>query len=194
MVQTTGRIMTAEDISFFHKEGYVVLDGVIPKEELQPVIDETRLARISQVTDKIALDIWNGFLHGPAIFHLIGNPNLVNIAEQLVGEEIIASSVYRLRPKIPNCGYGGDESDCPCEFQKQDRPRAMEHGPSLPEREAPHQRESDSPARGCPVRSGERSADSLLPPLRRISSCEASGGPPRSSQTPSDSDRFGSAT
>jgi len=134
MVQSTGRIMTAEEISFFHKEGYVVLDGVIPKEELQPVIDEisgeidkraralfaagkltrqyeeegfeTRLARISQETDKIALDIWNGFLHGPAIFHLIGNPNLVNIAEQLVGEEIIASSVYRLRPKIPNYGYG----------------------------------------------------------------------------------------
>ena len=30
----------------------------------------------------------------------------MNIAEQLVGEEIIASSVYRLRPKIPNYGYG----------------------------------------------------------------------------------------
>jgi hypothetical protein len=115
MVHATGRIMTEEEKSFFHREGYVVLDGVIPVEELQPVIDEismeidtrahslvaagtlsrpygeegfeTRLARISQETDKIALDIWNGFLHGPAIFHLIGNPNLVNIAEQLVGEE-----------------------------------------------------------------------------------------------------------
>ncbi len=134
MVQSTGRIMTADEISFFHREGYVVLEGVIPTDELQPVIDEigeeidtraralvaagklsrpyeeegfeTRLARISRETDKIALDIWNGFLHGPAIFHLIGNPNLVNIAEQLVGEEIIASSVYRLRPKIPNYGYG----------------------------------------------------------------------------------------
>src|SRR5208283_4908050 len=109
MVESTGRVMTGEEISFFHREGYVVLDGVIPKEELQPVIDEisteidararalvaagkltrpydeegfmTRLARISRETDKIALDIWNGFLHGPAIFHLIGNPNLVNIAE-----------------------------------------------------------------------------------------------------------------
>jgi len=134
MVQSTGRIMTEAEIAFFHREGYVVLDGVIPHEELQPVIDEitreidkraralvaegklsrtfeeegfeTRLARISRETDRIALAIWNGFLHGPAIFHLIGNPNLVNIAEQLVGEEIIASSVYRLRPKIPNYGYG----------------------------------------------------------------------------------------
>ena len=134
MVQSTGRVMTGAEIDFFHREGYVVLDGVIPHEELQPVIHEitqeidkraaalveqgklsrtyeeegfeTRLARISRETDQIALAIWNGFLHGPAIFHLIGNPNLVNIAEQLVGEEIIASSVYRLRPKIPNYGYG----------------------------------------------------------------------------------------
>jgi phytanoyl-CoA hydroxylase len=134
MVQATGRIMTAEEIAFFHREGYVTLNDVIPKEELRPVIDEiteeidkrarvlvadgklsrswdeegfeTRLARISQETDQIALAIWNGFLHGPAIFHLIGNPNLLNVAEQLVGPEIIASSVYRLRPKIPNYGYG----------------------------------------------------------------------------------------
>jgi phytanoyl-CoA hydroxylase len=134
MVNATGRVMTKEEIAFFHREGYVVLEDVIPRPELQPVIDEisaeidvraralaaggtlsrpyveegfeTRLARISRETDQIALAIWNGFLHGPAIFHLIGNPNLVNIAEQLVGEEIIASSVYRLRPKIPNYGYG----------------------------------------------------------------------------------------
>jgi phytanoyl-CoA hydroxylase len=134
MVKSTGRPMSAEEIAFFHEEGYVTLEGVIPPEELQPVIDEiseeidkrarklfaegkltrlydeegfeTRLARISQENDTIALDIWNGFLHGPAIFHLIGNPNLVNLAEQLVGEEIIASSVYRLRPKIPHYGYG----------------------------------------------------------------------------------------
>jgi phytanoyl-CoA hydroxylase len=134
MVKASGRVMTADEIAFFRREGYVTLEGVIPPAELQPVIDEitveigararalvaagklsrayeeegfeTRLACISRETDAIALAIWNGFLHGPAIFHLICNPNFVNIAEQLVGEEIIASSVYRLRPKIPNYGYG----------------------------------------------------------------------------------------
>jgi hypothetical protein len=35
--------MTEEEIAFFHKEGYVVVDGVTPKEELQPVIDEKKL-------------------------------------------------------------------------------------------------------------------------------------------------------
>lgn len=130
----TGRILTQEELQQFHDVGYVVAEDVLPKEELDPVIEElnteidsraralyddgklsnryedegfeTRLARISQETDELALAIWSGVLHGPAIFHLITNPNLVNIAEQLVGDEIVASSVYRLRPKIPNYGKG----------------------------------------------------------------------------------------
>ncbi len=131
---STGRILTTAELQHFQAEGYVVAENVIPDAELQPVIDEitheidvrakklvaagklsrtyeeegfeTRLACISQETDALALQIWNGILHGPAIFHLISNANLVNVAEQLVGAEVIASSVYRLRPKIPNYGYG----------------------------------------------------------------------------------------
>jgi len=134
MQTATGRLLTQAELDHFHREGYVIAEDVIPPGELQPVIDEitreidtrarklvaegklsqpyedegfeTRLACISRETDALALQIWNGILHGPAIFHLISNPNLVNLAEQLVGPEIIASSVYRLRPKIPNYGYG----------------------------------------------------------------------------------------
>ena len=67
---------------------------------------ETRLAKISHETDKLALSIWNSILHGPAIFRLITHPNLVAAASQLCGPEVIASSVYRLRPKIPHHDYG----------------------------------------------------------------------------------------
>jgi phytanoyl-CoA hydroxylase len=126
--------MTTEQVRFFHDNGYVVLQDLIPPPDLQPVIDEitseidkraemllaagelksthasegfeTRLAKISQETSKLAVSIWNGILHGPAIFHLISHPRLVDAAEQLCGPEVIASSVYRLRPKIPNYGYG----------------------------------------------------------------------------------------
>jgi ectoine hydroxylase-related dioxygenase (phytanoyl-CoA dioxygenase family) len=126
--------LSEADIKFFHEEGYLVVRDLIPVNDLQPVIDEitseidwrakklveegalsrpyaehgfeTRLAKISQETDKVALAIWNGILHGPAIFHLISHPRLVDLAEQLCGPEVIASSVYRLRPKIPNYGYG----------------------------------------------------------------------------------------
>jgi len=119
---------------FFLEEGYLVLDDILDEADLQPVIDEinqeinvrarnlmdsgnlsklyedkpfeTRLAAISQETAKLAVSIWGGILHGPAIFYLITNPKLLDVAASLCGEEIIASSVYRLRPKIPNFGYG----------------------------------------------------------------------------------------
>lgn len=120
--------------AFFFEKGYLVLENVLEDEDLQPVIDElsseihkragqavekgelsgtfgdepfeTRLASISKQNAKIAVSIWNGALHGPAIFHLISHPRLLDVAEYFCGDEIIASSVYRLRPKIPNFGYG----------------------------------------------------------------------------------------
>lgn len=126
--------LSQEQIRFFHEQGYLVLEDLIPCADLQPVIEElnaeigaradalvakgelsrsysedgfeTRLAKISRETDKLAISIWNGILHGPAIFHLITHPRLVDIAEQLCGPELIASSVYRLRPKIPHYDYG----------------------------------------------------------------------------------------
>jgi hypothetical protein len=54
----------------------------------------------------VARAIWNGTLAGPALFDLIRHPKLLDIAEQFCGPELIASSVYRLRPKIPDYGYG----------------------------------------------------------------------------------------
>jgi len=118
----------------FLEQGYLVLEDVIhPKnidnviEELNNEIDvrakklyargeisdlyenegfETRLAKISEETPNLAVSIWNGILSGPAIFDLITSKELLDIAENFCGEEIIASSVYRLRPKIPNFGYG----------------------------------------------------------------------------------------
>ena len=45
-------------------------------------------------------------LHGPGFFQLITHPKLLDLAESLCGEELIASSVYRLRPKIPHYSYG----------------------------------------------------------------------------------------
>ena len=126
--------LSPEQVRFFHDQGFLVVEDLIPVRDLQPVIAEinaeieiraeklyargelkrlyaedgfeTRLARISQETDKVAISIWNGILHGPAIFRLITHPRLLDVAEELCGPEVIASSVYRLRPKIPHYGYG----------------------------------------------------------------------------------------
>jgi len=124
------RPLTDAQLAQFHREGFLVVNGVFDDATLQPVIDEvmgeldrraaaaiaegklsrdyreepfeTRLTRISAETDAVALQIWNGILNGPAVFNLIRNKNLLDIAEQMCGPELIASSVYRLRPKIPN--------------------------------------------------------------------------------------------
>ncbi|MEO7718918.1 MAG: phytanoyl-CoA dioxygenase family protein [Capsulimonas sp.] len=121
--------LSPEQVAQFHREGYLMVEDVFTDADLQPVIDEVseeidiraremvasdelsqtyedqdfehRLAKISAETDKVALSIWNGQLSGPAFFGLITNPSLLDVAEQICGEELIASSVYRLRPKIP---------------------------------------------------------------------------------------------
>lgn len=128
------RQLTEAELHQFEHEGYVVAEEILPPDELQPVIDEltheidvrahellaegeltdlhadagfeTRLALLSRETSAVADAIWSGVLHGPAIFRLITNPRLLAIAEQLAGPEIVASSVYRLRPKIPHYGRG----------------------------------------------------------------------------------------
>lgn len=122
-------ILTAERIRQFHEQGYLVVEDVFDDADLQPAIDDVQqyidqrateliaegelsrdyaefdfahqLARIADETPKIAHEMWNGRLHGPGFFSLITNPKLLDVAESLCGEELIASSVYRLRPKIP---------------------------------------------------------------------------------------------
>jgi phytanoyl-CoA hydroxylase len=126
--------LTRSQTAFFQEEGYLVLEDIFSEADLQPAIDdinraidakvaellragvlsrgyeelgfEHRLAEISRETDQVALSLWNGVLHGPGFFQLISNPKLLAVAESLCGPELIASSVYRLRPKIPHYGYG----------------------------------------------------------------------------------------
>ena len=127
-------VLTAEQIRHFHDEGYLIVEDLMADEDLQPAIDdinelidrltgdliqqgelsqsyaehgfEHRLALISRETDKVAKAIWNGSMHSPGIFSIITNPRLLEVARAFCGDEVIASSVYRLRPKIPNYEYG----------------------------------------------------------------------------------------
>jgi ectoine hydroxylase-related dioxygenase (phytanoyl-CoA dioxygenase family) len=132
VVQAGSHRLRPEQTEFFHREGYLVLEDLFDDADLQPAIDdihraidakaaelvaggalarsyaeldfEHRLAAISRETDQVALGLWNGVLSGPGFFALI--PKLLDVAESLCGEELIASSVYRLRPKIPHYNYG----------------------------------------------------------------------------------------
>lgn len=121
--------LSAEQREHFFEHGYVMVPDVFTDADLQPVIDEVsatvdhlardavkagklsrdyaeydfehRLAMISRETGAIASAMWNANLTLPTFFDLMRTPRLLDIAETLCGPELIASSVYRLRPKVP---------------------------------------------------------------------------------------------
>ncbi|MGV3618836.1 MAG: phytanoyl-CoA dioxygenase family protein [Fimbriimonas sp.] len=122
--------LSPEQLDQFAREGYLVVEGLFTEADLQAVIDEIggeldrqakaavergelsrdyaeydfehRLAHINRENDRIAKAMWDFKVVLPAFFGLMTNPNLLDVAEQLCGEELIASSVYRLRPKVPS--------------------------------------------------------------------------------------------
>eukprot|EP01113_Clastostelium_recurvatum_P025994 TRINITY_DN3120_c0_g1_i2.p1 TRINITY_DN3120_c0_g1~~TRINITY_DN3120_c0_g1_i2.p1 ORF type:complete len:357 (+),score=65.50 TRINITY_DN3120_c0_g1_i2:25-1071(+) len=123
-------VLSPSQIEKFEEEGYLVLEDVFPHDVLQHVIDaisrdldskasaavaegrlsrdyaeydfEHRLAMINDENPKIASSMWDFQVALPEFFDLISYKRVVDIAQQLChSEEIIASSVYRLRPKVP---------------------------------------------------------------------------------------------
>ena len=70
---------------------------------------ERRLTRIHAETGEILGPIigrGGGGHSGPALFAVITHPALLEVVESLIGPEIVASSVYRVRPKIPGMARG----------------------------------------------------------------------------------------
>ena len=70
---------------------------------------ETRLTRVFGECDEILSPIVGragGGHSGPAFFEFITNQRLLGCMESLVGPEIIGSSVYRIRPKMPSYERG----------------------------------------------------------------------------------------
>jgi len=134
--------LTAEQIDFFNREGYLVAENIFTPEDLEPLRDEitslihkealrlqsegkldnlhedkpfeTRLTHLYRdhpdlVESDILLAITGragGGHSGPALFDTITHPSLLATVESLVGPEIVGSSVYRIRPKIPGLVKG----------------------------------------------------------------------------------------
>ncbi len=70
---------------------------------------ETRLTRIYEECPEILPPIVGkagGGHSGPAFFRFITHPSILAHVQSLVGEEIVGSSVYRIRPKMPNYAKG----------------------------------------------------------------------------------------
>lgn len=134
MTATEIRGLTPAQVEQFHKEGFLVVEDLIApqmlallEEGITEIIDQlatdlvasgklsstyaeepftTRLAKITAETNTVVTQITDGALAIPAIFELIRYAPLLDVAESLCGPELIASSVYRLRPKLPDYGPG----------------------------------------------------------------------------------------
>jgi len=129
MIRSATNLLPESQIKQFHEQGYLVVEDIFTEADFAPVIAEInqnmdrlakesiaegklsrdyaeqdfehRLAKISAEDPELPKQLWNGVPMG-AFFDLIRTPNLLDIVEQFCGPEIIASSVYRLRPKVPS--------------------------------------------------------------------------------------------
>ena len=126
--------LTETDVEFFTREGYLVVPKAFDPIGLQPAIDEitaviddratqavtrgelsqtyadepfeTRLWKIHQEHEDLYWSLLGRSLEAQGVFPLLTNPGLLDIAESIVGPEIIASAVYVLRPKLPGHWHG----------------------------------------------------------------------------------------
>ncbi len=121
--------LTREQQNQFEEQGYLVIRGGLADTDLDPVIEEyaahidrrarelkaegkiddihedapfnQRLSLISKECNEIypELDIMR--LRGKASFAFLGNDNLLDMVECLVGPEITCSPIQHIRPKLP---------------------------------------------------------------------------------------------
>ena len=122
-------LRATSQIATFEREGWLLVKDFIPhkdilalQEEIAGAIDDQarKLQKEGKITelheDKDYLhrtaaiwdespEIWNpvfsGNHAGKAMFELLSCSEILDIMEQLVGPEIIAAGIYRLRPKLP---------------------------------------------------------------------------------------------
>jgi phytanoyl-CoA hydroxylase len=121
--------LTAEQVEAYDREGYVILQDLLTKKELQPaqqamedkveeiaqdllasgkIVDiyrnesfDSRLARLFEgLSDEEFLKFGRGWRERRAgYYHLMANPKILDAVESLIGGEIFSNPVYNTRPK-----------------------------------------------------------------------------------------------
>lgn len=122
--------LSDSQLQSFEENGYLLIENALTPDDLNPLISEfedivnegasqlykdglidsefktegfdTRLARITEQSPTVFQQVFSGTHTGPALFHLLINSKLLDIAESLVGSEIMCHPAYRVRPKLPD--------------------------------------------------------------------------------------------
>ncbi len=75
---------------------------------------ETRLTKIHRhdpdAAHEVLMTISSGRFHGPGILKALRHRPLIDCIEDIIGPDIVATSIYRIRPKVP--GYLRGEVPC----------------------------------------------------------------------------------
>ena len=133
--------LTTEELSLFHRQGFLVKPGLYSAADLKPLQDA-----LSEIIDQVARDLYaegmlanghadkpfgrrlssiyledkeageeitrrvmgkgGGGYNGPAMLQTIRHAPLLSCIESLIGPNIVGSSVYRIRPKLPGWDRG----------------------------------------------------------------------------------------
>jgi len=121
--------LTAEQIEDFNTNGFIIARNALTDNDLQPVIDELdefidKRAKVLHAEGKIQdlhenepfetrygqifseckeIDKGLDIMHqrGKAMFEFLHNPNLLDVAESLVGPEVTCSPIQHIRAKPP---------------------------------------------------------------------------------------------
>ncbi len=126
------KILTDEQISFYHEKGYVKVENVVPPRSIAlgrkvcaDWVDRTVQAWVDEglLDDDLArLDLehrltvaWNEAgkpvyqrsprrqIVSPELFQFMSEPNIIDLAEDLLGSpEVFMHGVFNLRPKLPD--------------------------------------------------------------------------------------------
>lgn len=84
----------------------LIAEGVLDRDFAEESF-ETRLAQLyrhnPEAAEKVLAAIWSGRFHGPGILQALRHPSLISCIESLIGPDIVATSIYRIRSKVP--GY-----------------------------------------------------------------------------------------
>ncbi|MCS6858955.1 MAG: phytanoyl-CoA dioxygenase family protein [Abditibacteriales bacterium] len=122
-------MLTAAQMASFHENGYLVLENVLREDDLQPVVEEysaviderarrlwaegkvsslyadepfeRRLARLAVEAPEVASELDIMQVRGAATFRFLLNPKVLDIAESLVGGEIVCNPTQHLRAVLP---------------------------------------------------------------------------------------------
>ena len=122
--------LSTEQIAHFQRDGFLLVEDRLGAADLEPVIEEyaayidrrahelvaagqltqsyaaepfdRRLACISRETGVLYPELDIMYLRGPATFAFLHNEKLLDLAESLIGPELLCSPIQHLRPKLPS--------------------------------------------------------------------------------------------